>query len=46
MENWSQGHARALLAIENPEKQLNIFIKSLLKSGRFITLEKKTSGAT
>ena len=37
----SQGHARALLAIENPEKQLNIFHKVLTEKWSVRTLEKR-----
>ena len=37
----SQGHARALLAIQNPEKQLNIFHKVLTEKWSVRTLEKR-----
>ena len=37
----SQGHARALLAIENTEKQLNIFHKVLTEKWSVRTLEKR-----
>ena len=37
----SQGHARAILAIQNPEKQLNIFHKVLTEKWSVRTLEKR-----